>query len=453
VRSLVRSFLSAALGCALASQARADVNVASALDKDNPLDIFVSVDYSFSMKRADLRREGPGTSDAPLPSQADLVYAQDRHLVTPRLEIGLYHDLELNVALPIVLSDTRHYDLAGGVTAASSSTIRDGILPASGYDAGNPSGSTSGSRIFDGVTRKGLDQLHLGLAWAALSQKRDDTKPTWILGGEVRNALGDPMRFDRNDPGAEDSVGRGFNEFRLYTTIGKQLSWARMWSQVYWQAPLNSPGADGAETKPDTQFFDVGFGQDAIKPQQHAGVSFDLELVPYLEPTAHKAFAIQFGGSLDANFQGRGYSEMWEVFAYGGDVRNDPAAPLAIDPDPTATSGFISHPGVTTIENSMAMSGRIAVRGELGPYVKVFAGFELAWEQAHHVSFDDAGNDRGPCSGAVTSSCESPDDNFVTPGTTEVNPLFVPLIDQPGRRYIVDGAMTYTISAGVQLLF
>jgi hypothetical protein len=261
------------------------------------------------------------------------------------------------------------------------------------------------------------------------------------------------MRFDRLDPGAEASVGRGFHEFRLYSTVGKQLPWGRVWSMVYWQAPLTSPGANGADTKPDSQFFDVGFGQDAVKPQQHGGLTIDIELLPYLKPEESQAFAIQIGGSIDAHFQGRGYSEMWEVFAYGGDLRNNAAAPLRVDPDPVAASSFISHPGVTTIENSIALSGRIGVRGELGPHIKVFGGFEIGWEQAHHISFTDAGNDRPACSAAVTTGCEDPDDNFVTPGTTEVNPLFVPLIDQPGRRYIVDGAMTYTISAGLQMLF
>jgi hypothetical protein len=428
-------------------------SVASALDKDNPLDIFLTLDYEMSFKRALIRREGLGVADQPAPMDGELDYAQNTHVLTPRLQIGLYHDLELNVALPITISDSRTYSFASGVTAPGSSTIADGLLPMGGYDAGNPTGSLTGDDIFKGVERKGIDQLHIGLAWAPLSQKRDDTKPTWVVGGEFRLAIGKPMRFDRLNPGSEDGVGRGFHELRLYTVLGKQLTWGRVWTSAYWQTPLPGAGADATDAKPDTQFFDVGFGQDSIYPQQHGGISANLALLPYARPERGLAFAIQVGGSVDAHFQGRGYSEMWEIFAYAGDIRNNPDAPLRIDPNPTEANAFVSHPGVTTIENYLTWAGRITLRGELGPKVRLFAGFELSWDQAHRLSFDDAGNDRPACDGASTTSCETPNDDVVTPGTVEVNPLFAPLIDQPGHRYAIDDSLTYMVSFGAALMF
>ena len=69
-----------------------------------------------------------------------------------------------------------------------SSTIRDGLLTADGFDARDPGTPLpqSGDLVFRGRGRKGLDQLHFGLAVAPMNQRRDPTKPTWKLGGELR---------------------------------------------------------------------------------------------------------------------------------------------------------------------------------------------------------------------------------------------------------------------------
>ena len=36
-----------------------------------------------------------------------------------------------------------------------------------------------------------------GFVWAPMNQRRDDTKPTWVLGVELRMAVGKIARFDR----------------------------------------------------------------------------------------------------------------------------------------------------------------------------------------------------------------------------------------------------------------
>ena len=96
------------------------------------------------------------------------------------------------------------YHKGWGITSAPefASTLIDGLLPGMsgavlGYDANDPDTNFSpdSNMVFRGVKRKGLDQLHIGLAWAPLNQAKDDTKPTWVIGTQVRWSIGKIMRF------------------------------------------------------------------------------------------------------------------------------------------------------------------------------------------------------------------------------------------------------------------
>ena len=171
----------------------------------------------------------------------------------PKLEVGVFHDVWIYGALPIVVTDSRHLDFdqrdtpctfgpdGPCINRTNSSTIADGILPMNGFDAGDPAvGFTDAGNplIFRGPTRHGLDQVHLGLGWAPMNQRRDDTKPTWKLGAELRIAVGKPARLDRADPGHETGVGSGVDEVRLWTSIARRRGWAEPYVELWWQAPI-----------------------------------------------------------------------------------------------------------------------------------------------------------------------------------------------------------------------
>jgi hypothetical protein len=452
--------LTLAIGAPSAAWAGPDSEVASAADEGDPFDLHVSIDYVFDARTTVVKRErgGEGDPGEAVPLGRDLVSKQTRHTIIPRLELGLFHDIAATLAMPIVILDARQLDLdrrdtpcdASGncVDRDTSSTILDGLLPSNGYDADDPATGFpgDGSQIFRGKDRKGLDQIHLGLVWAPMNQLRDDTKPTWKLGAELRLAVGKLKKFDAANPDANTGVSSGVHEVRLYSSMAKRVSWAEPYFEAWWQAPF-------AE-KQGSLFQDPGFGARSVAKQQQAGARFGFEAIAVDRGPDLQRVSLDLSARLVGHFEGRNYSELWEVFALAGDT--EAGGPLVLDSDPTDPGmQAMSHPGITNIENYLELGGRLALRADLGPLVHVAAFGEFSRETTHAITFGDAGVDRPTCEGGDSEGddCENGGNDVVNPGTSEVNPLHAPLIDLVGHRYISDNGLNLALGVEARILF
>jgi hypothetical protein len=438
-------------------------DVASAFDRDDGFDLHLGLDYHLEVHRAAIRREAagrPGTSPtSPVPIVDDLVFQGTRHTIVPRLELGLFHDVALTAALPLVLSDDRSLELdqrdspctfdipdATCVSRASSSTLADGLLPMAGWDGQNGGAGFAATdpTVFRGPTRSGIDQLHLGVAAAPMNQRRDPTKPTWKLGAELRLGVGKVAALDRVEPTRSTGVGRGVHELRLWTSVARRIGWAEPFVDVYWQLPI--------AIKDGSPFASPGFGARSTDPSQRAGARFGFEAYAVDQGDDGARLSLELSARLDAHFEGREQTEMWEVFALAGDASG--GGPLVLDADPLAAGvQALDHPGITTVENYLDTGARLSGRISVGQRFRINAFFEMAAQTEHVLTFTDAGIDLPECEGAANPSCEVSDDDLVSPGTNEVSPLHVPLIDLIGHRYHVDSSLTYGVGVNVALLF
>ncbi len=437
--------------------------VVSAFDPDDRFDLHLTLDYGLEMHRASIRREQaglPGTQPTdPLPVVKDLYFEGSRHLVVPRLDLGLFTDFSLTVALPVVISDSRSLSLdqrnspcvfPGGSQAATcidrsnSSTVQDGILPANGFDAQNPGGAgfPDGATIFRGPDRAGLDQVHLGLVWALMNQDRDQTKPTWKLGAEGRVALGAPMRLNVQAPDSETSVGRGMHEIYAWTSFARRMRYAEPFVKLWWLTPVTETA--------DSAFRPVGFGEQRSGSQQRAGLEFGFA-VPVWTPSPGQRLVVDAGAQFSGNFEGRAYTEMWEVFQFAGSPARN--GPLVLDANPVvAGRQDLTHPGVTTVENHLQMGGDLRVRYQLGRF-QAGVSFALQYTQPHVLSFSDAGEDLPTCGPDVSGPCENDNNQLVNSGTQEVNPGYTSLIDLVGQRYRVDEVFDYVLGLEARMVF
>ena len=437
--------------------------VASSFDPEDGFDLHLSVDYRLDVRRSAIAREDvgrPGAGrDEGVPVVHDLIFAGTRHTVVPRLELGLFRDVSFAAALPYVLADERTLELdqrdtpcdfdgadATCVNRTTSTTFVDGILTGTGFDGQNGGAGfdTDDPTVFRGPTRRGVDQVHLGLTYAPMNQARDATKPTWKLGAEARIAVGKIATISAADLDGSTGVGRGIHEIRLWTSMARRMGWAEPYVEVWWQAPL--------AVKDGSPFTDPGFGARSTMPQQQGGMVFGFEGYAVDQGDEGARLSLEVAARVETHFEGRAYTEMWEVFALAGDAAG--TGPMILDADPT-TGGVqaLDHPGVTNVENYVEMGGRFAARIAVGQRFRLAAAFELTAENEHVITFTDAGIDLPECTGAANPSCEVTDDELVTPATDEVNPLHVPATDLIGHRYRSGDVLNYVVGVNMQILF
>ncbi len=423
-----------------------DALVTTASEPGNPIDLHLALDYSFTSEATPIRRENlTGGAFDGVQNSRELIAAHTRHVVTPTLELGLFHDFWLAAALPITISDKTELSL-DGVSRAASSTLHDGIIPMGGFDANDPAtGLPNGDLVFRGVTRKGLNQLWLGLGVAPMNQGKDDTKPTWKLGVNVGLPIGATQRFSRANPSGSAGVGSGVFEVNAWTTVTKRVGRAEPFFGLWWQAPVASQS--------DSLFTNPGFGATNVLPPQQAGFRFGSHL--FVVDKAADNFNVTLGAEARSvvHFEGRSYSDMWEAFAFAGDA-DTAGAPLILDKSPTTPDiQALSHPGITNVENYLELGGRFSLRAQLGS--KVHLGFvaDIYRNTTHAISFADAGVDLPTCGSTSSGKCEDDNNDVVNPGTEEVNPMHAPLIDLVGHRYLATGNLGMTFSFEATAVF
>ncbi|HJZ84177.1 MAG TPA: hypothetical protein VKN99_03360 [Polyangia bacterium] len=472
-----------ALACLLAvgggrvARAADPTRLPTALEEGNPWDVFFSVGWRYENHLAKIKREyeQPGRTTNQIEIVRDLKYARTRNILNLRADFGILWDLSLFIEAPLVLNDDRSlsFDQDGpnctytGPTAncvdmGNSTTLNDmasappnpnapTVLPGAltpGTMGGwglNATGSaprlyTTGTKVFEGPTRSGLESLNFGLNWALLNQRKDDTKPTWTVGFEARLQVTGTQGFSRAAPQANTEVGLGYHVARWQSFVSKRFRYVDPYVGFWYELPvIHSSTAFPDYTQPGALGAASGTGQKNVSPMQTAGTVFGFEAVAYSKEREKQYVGIDFRGHIDAHFEGRGWSELWEVLACSKD-----------DPDPFKSSlcyppadlfGLPSLPGTTDIENYATAGGELGVTVQVGEYVHFRASFGADHMQSHTITFTDAGKDKNS-------------DGMVDPTSKdEYNPLHRQQVDLVGRRYRVDDSTLYFVNVAGTLMF
>lgn len=445
-------------------------DVASAFDKDDLYDFNLQVGYKRTLKRGALKRELAGTYSDQVHVVKDLRYSHVRHVLSVRAEAAIYKDLMLHVEFPIVLSDTREMGFAQNegdscgtppekncVTLRNSTLIRDRFLPAAvvnqmQVDQEQVADSSGDPNKYYLPKRSGIDQMHLGISWAPINQQRDPTKPTWVLGFEARIGVGTAMEYNHYyydqsrdesvlNPKGNTAVGRGLHQYRWWTSISKRYKYLDPWMSFFYMLPQ----AKGSSLFEKTA-FDLS-GQERSGPRQHGGVEAGVEIIPWEQPEQNNKFSIELSARLEGVFEGRGYSEMWEIFA------NNPILAGPCRPAPNSAFGgvpwnngtycaspdsTIPFPGITNIENYAVFKAALAFNLDFTKYFRARLGVAFGHEQQHFITFGDAGREVDNQPG-ITYTNEK-----------EVNPMYRPYMDQAGRRWRVGETTVFDVFASLE---
>jgi hypothetical protein len=437
-----------------AARAADITDVASAFDEDNPFDFRFRARYDHLEKRGQIKREleGLSPSQAQIAIDRDLLYTQSQDALTLRAEFGLFQDLMIHVELPVILQMSQSYSfdqslgsactfppspMPGCVNTLNSSTIADGIVPIGGFDAQHNGVAVGpGPLLFRGAQRgavggSGLDAFdtfNFGLTWAPVNQKRDDTKPTWIIAFAPEISIGNVMQFDRNRPQANHAVSEGVHRLFARTAISHRWRFVDPYIEFWYFYPI---------ARSDSLFKDYGPSQRLKNPQQQGGTEFGAELIAFENVNqGHKVY-FDLRGRISGHFSGKGYSEAWELLAGSPALDCNAATNPACSVSGNPYSGPFT--GVTTIENYASLGADIGVGAQVGQHFRLKAMFDYAHDQSHFITGEDIGVPQ-TTSGRVMSP-------------SEYNPAYRQTIDLIGRRYRVDNVDWYNFQIWAQLQF
>ena len=438
----------------------------------SPFHLQLSAGYQHTLRRGAFKRELIGDVLDPLQGSTKIVkegrYSQVRHILNLGAKVSLPQGVQVHFGLPIVLADNRTlgFEQNGGdpcpgnganprtedncVTPYNSTLVADGFLDQQALLA-NPfrvldwagSSPPRGGMLLP--TRGGIDQLHMGISWAPVRQADDPTKPTFVVGYEARIGLGSIMSYDPANPTANRAVGRGVDEHRVWLAVSRRFNrYVDPWFSIYYMAPV----AHSDSLFEKTSF--PGSGQLRGGPQQRAGLDIGVEFVPWEQPAAKHKVAIELSGFLNAIFEGRGYSPIWEVLSANNQLSgpclrasDNPTGPMLWDNGSYCRSDkeILPFPGITHIENYMNMGARLALHVHLAQYIYASLLLVLAHDTAHFITYEDAGRSLNP-NGTIDLN-----------DPRQVNPMYRPLIDAPGRRFRVEETTIFDFALNLTAQF
>jgi hypothetical protein len=373
--------------------------VASSGEPDNPFDLDFSLRWERTQRRAAITREyadlsSPGDPAYPFATVKELQqlrYTETANLVIPRLAVGLWQDLQLHAELPYYLSQETTWRRAAGVGPDVLDTIALNTLDPDGnvYPGGShplfPVGA--GQTVFHGGA---AGDLKVGLSWAPFAEKRDDTKPTWVVGLEVvipTAKLYDPAanrKIDWASPynvsASTGPVGQKVWRFDLSTSMSRRMgpidpyfkahvTALRKSSSTYSNcdhaAELTSPALiDGAQARQDMAALCTA-NPDRWGAQLPflAGLTFGAELVPYEDHVANQKIALDLRVVTDYTSRARWYNELTD-----------------------ATGKLLATEAYVTVV------GRLGIIFRASEYVAIQASGSLGWVTPHLLTGEDFGS-------------------------------------------------------------
>jgi hypothetical protein len=409
------------LVCALPAGAAEVTRVASSGDPDNAFDIDFSLRWERLQKRARITREvvGPAAPGSPLgrvEDRTELRLSDVDNTVIPRVAIGLYQDVELHVEVPYVLAreNTWRFGLlddgssAGpGSTIASNAIGPDGAACAAATCPIFPVGP-EGTTLYQGGV---AGDVKAGLSWAIFSDRRDDTKPTWVVGLDVTfpsAKLYDPAVGRGTNwlspysvPSRTGPVGRKIWKYDFSTALSKRMGPLDPYFRAHVTAMQKSSSTYSncdqvALAEANGQASATALANCALPRWRdeagarlpfELGLAFGTEFVPYEDPAAGQKVSIDLRLSGDYTSSARWYNELTD--ATGKLLQTDPY---------------------------LTVLGTVGIVFRASEYVALRGSAQLGTSTAHFITGEDPG----------------------TPGGAEQNPNFDWRYDAPGRRFRVD---------------
>jgi hypothetical protein len=461
--------------------------VADAFDEenDNPFDFRITPTFQQRIERGRITREGGcGRSEGGCELSngerldrtiytRELDYRRVVNTLNIDLAVGLYHDLEARIHLPIVIGDQRRLSFANGVNPTNST-----VAPDSDQVAGdlNPAfadvyGDYFGTYQFFGVPndeqeRAGFGDMGIGLSWSPFSERRNPHTATVTLAFDYFAPTGTPARA------TNDGVGRGVHELQFGIAASKRL---RTWFDPYFGMRFNLPipATNGLfESHPNSRT--TGPGASFL-------ITSGTEII--MASAADYHYTFDFGMKFGYQLEGRDYSPLFDALA-GSSCNGRTAASAGYDergpdgnpfrPDSTfsqrdaacawvvqqpangrtragggalAANTAYSHDGITDIDGFGTIGGHIGLLLQFNRFVQFRFRTDFDWQTPHLLTKASPGRDAN--NDGVVDLNPTPDAGVAV----ERNPFYNPTIDAVGRRFRLENSVHISWQLGLRIMF
>jgi hypothetical protein len=274
--------------------------------------------------------------------------------------------------------------------------------------------------------RGGIDNLQFGLAYALFNEKKDDTKPTWIVGIEYSAPTSE--RLDPSAPptntASRGPIGDRIHKYLLYTSLSRRIGVADPYFKAHWLIPYRGPGwfsnCDRASvitsmSRPQNCGVDPWTrSETGIQPRGEMGMLFGSEFVAYEEPVKNQKVAIDLRGIANYIGKGRYYNEVSDLFGK-----------------------------LMMTDDYYQVGGMVKVAAHAAEYAHFSLGFTLLYNTEHLLSEEIQGID-GNGNNQIDVN---------PPVYSEWNPNFDFRIDAPSRRIRAREHTMFTIDLAASFIF
>jgi hypothetical protein len=453
----ITAFTLGAAAAATTARAAEITRVATRGEPGNPFELHLSVFYDRLQERAQITRERPAGGGPGDPGRIvdgdELRYSRTVNSIVARAAVAIAEDLDVHFEMPYVLADDRSWRFGihgssptGGVPGIVS-TIEANAVDVNGQPCGGPCGGEGlfpvapSTTVYHGGK---TGDLKAGIAWGIFSDKKDATKPYWLVGLDVTiptAQLYDPAvnrGTDWSSPyfvkGKPGPFGEKVWKWDFQTILSKRVGAIDPYVKAHWMLMTKSSStysncdhaaelATPSPTVPVAQMNSAspasclaGGADTEAKLPWIAGVTFGMELVPYENAADQQKVSIDLRLWGDYTSAARFYNEL------------------------TDASGKLNW-----TDEYLTVGGFFGLYLRASKYISLHATASLAAKTDHFITGETTGRNR--------TWPALPAGSGVTTDPTQMNPNFDWRYDAPGRRFKLSEVALFQIQTGVVLQF
>jgi hypothetical protein len=313
------------LGAPLAATAADVTRVASSFEDDDPFGMFIDVGLEHTRRRTRILREAlPTDTGGTRQYKGELWYKGYDTRLSLDVAFGIAQDVELSFGLPIVLFWDESWSFSSGTNALNSTLLNNCLRangsPVPGCDPITRAGVVPLFNVPLDTYRGGLGNMHFGFAWAVFNQRKDETKPTWVVGLDYEAPtakLLDPSVL--TSPEERGAVGDRVHKYTLYTALSRKIGLADPYFRMHYTIPVRGPGAysncDNRNVEPQNLGRPENCGLEGwdrkttgIQAPHVAGVTFGSEFQVLEQPK--RKFKMDLRAITQFVSEGRYYNEL-----------------------------------------------------------------------------------------------------------------------------------------------